>query len=363
MNTLARINDLEIRLYKLTTKSHLRVGAGEGSAAISAVDNPIIMALIYDEDKGEDKRVPYIPASSLHGVIRSWVEKVLRSKNNPLPWDDLKNKLGYEGARTQAGKDFKNLLGGPPKEPASEGIEAEYQQKITDYENRLFAYWQVYPEVCDPLLDVYRCEIVSDDAKSWKREWIEQTIGRKIPCKVCSIFGYMGQRGRIRLTHAFPTKEELPLDIITRVAINRLTGAADEGKLFDLEAIPPGVTLYFFVIMENMKDEEKKRFDKGLRALNLQLASLGAHSTIGFGMVDVKQVYAANIKPGIFDLNPPVEEIINEILKEDSGYILRENLDKSKYPQFFLALSSIKEGLPDEFKNQVEFRKVEKEKA
>ena len=155
------------------------------------------------------------------------------------------------------------------------------------------------------------------------------------------------------MTHAFPTNEELPVDIITRVAINRLTGAADEGKLFDLEAIPPGVNFYFFVILENLSDEQKKSFDTGVRALNLQLASLGAHSTVGFGMVEVHEVYATEIKPEIFNLAPPVEDTINAILGEESGYELRESLDREKYPRFFLALSSWKDGEPPDFQSQV----------
>lgn len=84
--SLARLQKLEVRLYRLTTKSHLAIGAGE-AAELSPVDKPIIRALII----GEEERVPYIPASSLHGVIRAWVEKAVRSLFPPLA--DLKAKL------------------------------------------------------------------------------------------------------------------------------------------------------------------------------------------------------------------------------------------------------------------------------
>ena len=343
MTTLARFNDLEVRLYKLTTKSHLRVGAGEGATEIAAVELPLIRALVIEGD-GE-KRIPYLPASSLHGVTRSWVEKVIRSQGTHIPRTELETKEGFEEAKEQAKKDFKSFLG----------------QELTDDE--LFEHWQVYEKVCDPMLDCDRCETITDEAKRWKRDWMEAVRGGP-PCTVCAIFGYPGQRGKVRMTHAFPTHEELPVDIITRVAINRLTGAADEGKLFDLEAIPPGVTFYFFVTLENLDDdEEKKLFDKGIRAFNLQLAALGAHSTVGFGMVEVEEVYAAKVEPGIFNLNPPVEEIIADILKEGSGYGVREDLDEEKYPQFFRALSSWKKEsheLPG-FEGQVTYLRPKKE--
>jgi CRISPR/Cas system CSM-associated protein Csm3 (group 7 of RAMP superfamily) len=339
MTTLERFKDLEVRLYKLTTKSHLRVGAGEGATEIAAVELPLIRALVV-EGEGE-KRVPYLPASSLHGVTRSWVEKVIRSQESPILHTELEAKEGFGDAKEQAKKDFKSFLG----------------RELTDDE--LFEHWQVYEKVCDPMLDCDRCETITDETH-WKNKWMEAIRGGP-PCSVCAIFGYPGQRGRVRMTHAFPTNEELPVDIITRVAINRLTGAADEGKLFDLEAIPPGVDFYFFVTLENLTKEQKKRFDKGIRAFNLQLAALGAHSTVGFGMVEVEEVYAAGINPGIFNLNPPVEEIIADILKEGSGYEVREDLDEEKYPQFFLALSSWKDEEPPNFENQVTYLRPKKE--
>jgi CRISPR/Cas system CSM-associated protein Csm3 (group 7 of RAMP superfamily) len=127
----------------------------------------------------------------------------------------------------------------------------------------------------------------------------------------------------------------VPVDVITRVAINRLTGAADEGKLFDLEAIPPGVEFYFFTVLENMKDEEhdyKSDFAKGIRALNLQLASVGAHSTVGFGMVDVKHVFTATIDRGVFDEG--VEHFIATTIQQD----VETPVDLDKIPEFFQAL-------------------------
>ncbi len=325
-NDLSRLKDLEVRLYTLTTRSHLRVGAGEGTADV-ATDNPIIRALVFGENDSE-KRVPYIPGSSLHGVIRAWVEKALRSGQEPLNSQIMQEKLkqldeeNRENLRNEAKSEAADFLG----------------IKLEDVDDqRLFEHWPVYvePHVCNPLSSVDKCEqLPRPDANQKidkKVEWW-QTIGRQPPCDVCRIFGYMGQRGRVKFSHAWPTTENLPLDVITRVAINRLTGAADEGKLFDMEAIPPGVSFHFFTVLENMQGD-KTNFEMGLKALNLQLAGLGAHSTVGFGMVDIEQTFKVKISPQIFSRNVELE-FINKMLPSSP----LDGFDKDKVPKFFQAL-------------------------
>jgi CRISPR/Cas system CSM-associated protein Csm3 (group 7 of RAMP superfamily) len=324
---LSRLTDLEVRLYRLTTRSHLRVGAGEGTADV-AVENPIIRALIFDDKKGE-KRVPYVPGSSLHGVVRAWVEKALRSGQEPLAGPNLKAKIE---AMPNA-DDRQNLAANVRKE-----IE-EFLGRGLRSDDELYEHWQVFtsPHVCNPLSDVDKCERISlreGEGRAWKIAWW-QALEVAPPCEVCRIFGYMGQRGRVKFTHAWPTTEQLPLDVITRVAINRLTGAADEGKLFDLEAIPPGVSFHFFVVMENMEGD-KEHFDLGLKALNLQLANLGAHSTVGFGMVDVEQEFRASLSPRLFERNVEAE-FIKPMLDDKSRKVLIA-LDEEKLPRFFRAL-------------------------
>jgi len=320
--TLTRITDLEIRLYKLTTKSHLRIGAGEGAISLSAADNPIIRALWYSETLEEKaKRVPYLPASSLHGVIRSWTEKIIKSTTPCLPYDDLKSIFDeVQRTREQAKGELKGMLGDSPSD------------------DQLWEYLQIHPSVCNPILDLDKCERISQEdreRKNWKVQWIGK-IGRPVPCEVCKIFGYMGQRGRIRFTHAFPSSENIPVDIIVRVAINRLTGAADEGKLFDVEAIPPGVDFYFFLILENMSVAQKDHLTKAFRAMNLQLAPVGAHSTVGFGMVQVERILTAKLDTQIF--NVEIERVSENILTSGE-FSPRVPLDIEKYPRFFLALS------------------------
>lgn len=342
--SLARLDSLEVRLYRVETKSHLRIGAGEGSAELAAAELPLIRALVLEG--ANEKRVLYLPGSSLHGVIRSWVEKALRSSQEPLAPERLR-EIAPPGSEAfeQAATEVKAFLGRQPDE------------EIPPEE--VYARWEVYQDVCNPLLDVDKCERISgreSEGQRWKVPFWDK-VGRSVPCHVCRIFGYMGQRGRVKISHAFPAREKVPVDIITRVAINRLTGAADEGKLFDLEAIPPGCVFYFFTVLENLDAEQKEAFEMGIRALNLQLAGLGAHSTVGFGMVEVTQVLAAEVQPAIF--GEKVEEMIPAILDSDE-FKLGVDLDPTKYPRFFQALASVHRQTgraPEEqFKQRITFR-------
>lgn len=134
------------------------------------------------------------------------------------------------------------------------------------------------------------------------------------------------------------------------MAINRLTGAAEEGKLFDMEAIPPGVDFYFFTVLENLSQEEKADFDMGIRALSLQLAAVGAHSTIGFGMVEVERQFAAHIDKSVFQ--KPVEELVEAVLEQSKPSV---PLDENRYPRFFRALASQHEGKHPDFDGTVTY--------
>ncbi len=343
--TLERLERLQVRLYQLTTESHLAIGSGEAAAELRPVDKPIIRALIWEEANPQGKRLPYIPASSLHGVWRAWVEKALRSKNRPADLNNILNLLAGKGGadhfdtlRALVLKDL-NLPSDGPYLQLEDG-------KLKD--DTIPREWQVYAGVCNLFWEHDRCDLpVGDDAQKpaakAKEAWFA-ALGRPKPCPVCSLFGFTGQRGRVRFTHAFPglaDPAQLPLDIITRVAIDRYTGAASSGKLFDLEAVPPGVHFYFFVILENLRgtkeDEnyEESLFKYGETALNLNLATLGAHATVGFGAVKLTLKRCWCLTPQIFDF--PWQDIPEDAYKSEISDL--PGFQPRFYPSFFCLLA------------------------
>jgi CRISPR/Cas system CSM-associated protein Csm3 (group 7 of RAMP superfamily) len=350
--TLERIERLTIRLYLLTTESHMSIGSGEAAAELRPVDRPVIRALFFEEGQQAPQRIPYIPASSLHGVWRAWVEKALRSQ----PGNMVEHK---------AAEDLLVALKAEPNdahEHFTRALKADLYLTTnpnTKYDEELPPEWTIYKSVCNPFWQSDCCEAPADEdttrrplarakAAWFKRAKSSEQLER--PCRVCSIFGHTGRRGRVRFTHAFPAIKDpaqLPLDIITRVAINRQTGAADEGKLFDLEAVPPGVPFYFFVVLENFTDREDiKRFDYGFNALNLNLATLGAHSTVGFGSVSLQLESEWEFQSKVFDF-PAHQHNPDEIAKKGDFTYPKSNgseLAARYYPSFFRLLALRRQG-------------------
>jgi CRISPR/Cas system CSM-associated protein Csm3 (group 7 of RAMP superfamily) len=344
--TLERLESLEIRLYRVITRSHLTIGSGEAAGELRPVDKPIIRALICDSTDRTEQRIPYIPASSLHGVWRAWVEKALRSQTPERP--DL------EAALTRFREQWKELA--PVLERSVKSDLVLPAAHALDRGN-LPESWHIYRTVCNPFWEHDKCDTPVEQPSGRdaslpqaKSAWAKPDMAdlERGPCRACSIFGHPGQRGRVRFTHAYTSLKEsdpkrFPVDIITRVAINRITGAADSGKLFDVEAVPAGVVFYFFVIMENMTARQVEHFEYGCRALNLNLASLGAHGTVGFGLVNVELVGKPfQCGPGIFHFDPDAYDL--EELKSGWRSVAGHDYPWTRFPKFLNLLTLVKDG-------------------
>ncbi|UNQ73760.1 RAMP superfamily CRISPR-associated protein [Infirmifilum sp. NZ] len=78
----------------LVNVSPLRVGAGREAPLGSTVDTAPLRVVFAD-----GKSVPYIPGSSLKGVLRSLAESIARARNMPVhsPWDPEAREEGDDG--------------------------------------------------------------------------------------------------------------------------------------------------------------------------------------------------------------------------------------------------------------------------
>ena len=311
-------------LYELKTLSHVRIGTGENIKLPTPIDNPQSRILRLEptavsggEGEGSQKGpaklrwTVYIPASSLHGILRSALEDYLRSMLGPV-------------------KTVKEVLDVLKDNSVKRKIE-RLKNSIPGFEDL-----PLYREVCYTTLDFDNCQLpVPNDKEEYLTKLVlrKDSYGNHLPCFVCQLFGAPGLRGRVRILNAYPSKEleeTLPLDVMTRVAINRVTGAAEEGKLFDLEAIPPGAKFYFFVVINNAfskikihdqgLEEEKyvellgldegqqsncphgntrftyfSLFQKSIELINSGAVPIGAHGTIGFGTVEIRKIAVMSI--------------------------------------------------------------------
>jgi len=311
------IRSLYIGVFKLETVSHVRIGTGENVRLPTPIDNAQARILTFDLTTGGSKQeyLIYIPASSIHGVLRSAVEEFLRTH--------LTSKKLGEIKKDQGDQELIKWL-----DRQTSPLKDIYLDSMDEF--------PVYGGVCYPTLEFDACQLpIREDKKRTYFQKIgrvaktttvkdDQKTEKEIPylCYACQIFGATGFRGRVRILNAYPSKsfnEELVLDIISRNAIDRVTGAAAENRLFDLEAIPPGSVFYFAMIVENayetvkyLKDTQSdQEFGKGIKdaiksenddvtymdiikigmdMLSSGIVGIGAHNTVGFGYVEISPV-------------------------------------------------------------------------
>ncbi|MDM8537375.1 RAMP superfamily CRISPR-associated protein [Desulfobacterales bacterium HSG17] len=179
----ARINMEIIPIDPLLIKS--------GQATVGGVDMSFVRTYKYGE-----KEEPYIPGSSLKGMIRAYGEKICRSlRNHPVPVC-----LPYVS---------------PGKETQGEKHQAS----------------------CGLCLDKYK--------KKYKQDTIPSATIYSLSCPICRIFGSHEFIGRCSasdayLTESFKATGAHALEIRNGVAIDRFTGGAAPGAIYDLEVLTRG---------------------------------------------------------------------------------------------------------------------------
>ncbi|MFP4309373.1 MAG: RAMP superfamily CRISPR-associated protein [Desulfococcaceae bacterium] len=163
-----------------------------GQATVGGVD----MAFVRTYRRGNEEPEPFIPGSSLKGVVRSYAEMICRSlRVNPVPVC-----LPYVA---------------PGREAHGEGNQASCGLRIEGYKRA-----QQIPTV--PTSDIY-----------------------KISCPACRTFGSHAFIGRFAtsdayLTDAFRQTGKAVLEVRDGVAIDRLTGGPAGGAKYDLEVLTRG---------------------------------------------------------------------------------------------------------------------------
>ncbi len=126
---------------------------------------------------------------------------------------------------------------------------------------------------------------------------ITQYIGENNPA-VCALFGYKkdsqsadkkkqeGQRGNVILSDVFISKNNKPEKILNHVAIDRFTGGARDGALFDEKVITQKdeLILEFLVNKNAFKDDKvKEAFEKTLDDIKDGMLPLGGSTMRGHG--------------------------------------------------------------------------------
>jgi len=230
---------------------------------------------------------PYIPGSSLKGVIRFQTERILRSM------EKFKDKFG------------------------------------------------VKMMACDPLVD----QCVNDEKRKELREkhtkngnLSEEAFLSELwdeTCLACRIFGSQWFASRIYFKDAYLLNEEsfYKTEIKDGVAIDRDTGTAKSKMKYDYEVVPAGVEFKLEVILENMQD-----WEVGLICLVLKLweegqIAIGGKTSVGLGWGTLDKIRIEKIdsnKLVDFIFNPSKKDVLNF---EDLLNVFKNKLEDQKNAQ------------------------------
>jgi len=222
----------------LVNMSPINVGSGRGGDVLGAsADLSVIEGSIYVD--GKLYRGPIIPGSTLKGVLRSLAESIAVG----LGWVDFEVEIG--------GKRYKCT-----------------GEALADIES-----W-----------------LSKENCGSEKNRSIVDSIFEKcLASPVVRLFGAPWLASHMFFYDAYPRSLEPPRrELITRVAIDRLTGSQSPGKLYTIEVVDAGVEWVAKIKLVNVDPFGDSREARLLRLLLKMLkdgVSVGRRTSVGHGVL------------------------------------------------------------------------------
>lgn len=241
----------------LTTRTGLHIGAG-GSGDPLGTDLPVVR-----DGSGR----PYIPGSSLKGVLRSAAEALLHG----APFAEKAIKPDLWSCRMMSGEpcvDHKT-------------VEKLREEKTEDAGREV-------------------AEAVWDSS-----------------CTVCRLFGSLAMASRVRFPD-LPLVGDLPgMELRNGVGIDRDKGLAADRVLYDFEAVPPGTSFRLTVVLDNPEDSDAGLILYLFHELDQGNLALGGKTSRGLGQVGVawESIVETRIEKG----NPFAELLSSRDLLETAA--------------------------------------------
>lgn len=232
----------------LVARTALHVGAGSDTYDPVGTDLPVVR-----DERGN----PYIPGSSLKGVIRARLEQLVRAFEPGGPT-------------------------GPSESWNGKGA-------------------------CDPLDDRRRCvskdrfrEIKEEAARAGdpQERWPVRVYENS--CRICRLFGSPWIAGKFNIADLRVVSESVvSSEIRDGVSIDRDKGTVKEK--YDFEVVTPGSKFVFHAVAENL-DEGGDRYEPGLILLGLHelragMIRLGGFKSRGLGVVELRDLKVSRVYP------------------------------------------------------------------
>lgn len=142
-------------------------------------------------------------------------------------------------------------------------------------------------ECCDIFNDKSRCNHKINGKKNKPYEEQGRYVYQYV-CPACKLFGSLNIASRIYIADAYPAGECI-LGERTGVGINRITGAAQKGALYDFEVVEDG-TFQVEITLKNYELYQMVLLLYVLKDLDEGYVALGAASTRGNGRMEVQKL-------------------------------------------------------------------------
>lgn len=200
----------------------LHIGSGRNSFSPLEADNSVIRNPITQK--------PYIPGSSIKGVLRSYMETLLANI------EDYGTCIVTE-----------NPCWG----------KAEDKNKLKE------------------LKETYK-----NDAEQLARELYKEL------CPTCRLFGSQVMAAKLQIKDAMLI-ESVPVEVRDGIAIDRDTGTVAESKKYSFECVSAGATFKFLMTIDNAENDLQELVKILIRALKSGELTLGGKKSIGLGAVQL----------------------------------------------------------------------------
>jgi len=285
--------------FKIKLKAPLHIGGTEAG--------------LVDQPTYKLGGAPVVPASSIKGAARHLLEEAIRR--------EVERRAGLSG-RELAAK-IKCLL-----EDAMRELGLSVPSAF--WPDELFEPYAYYPVVCDPLSHLH-CnpptsvlDVPDDTAETFRLVAsliLLRRVGEdKLYCPACSLFGGNGHPSPLVFKNA--RAEGAQVGLVTRVSIDRLTGAAKQERLFTAEYVAPGAEFVGEVEFDGSgiytPEVVRQRWREYAAAALRAIRQLGKFKSVGFGEVEVEVDGAGG---------PTLEEVARELVDEwcrgDSAQLAR----------------------------------------
>jgi len=241
---------------------------GDGNKQIFGPDNSVV--------KTHDHQ-PYIPGSSLKGVLRSFLERIAHT----LPYD--------------------------PNEYAAPCLSVSSKEQLCSWKYR-------DKNARDQLLQ----KLDGDE------EQFQQTLARQ-SCPICHLFGNQLRAAKVKIRDAtvcHPWAEQY----FTRQgnAIDRDTGKVAGRHLYDFEVVPAGTTFQFQLLADNLSPTEQLWLAVALESLRKGHLTIGGKVARGLGHVHgenwtVQKITGKELLPYLLgkESQPlPFDQFLNDLTQE-----------------------------------------------